>query len=355
MKGKSRTRQARSAEDEFMSHSHQQARWCIVVADAAAPDWVDSAQTHVQRAPAPVQYCGIGEPTTMLQKALHRARRITHANRILVTAAEVHRSHWEPALWFIPTEHRFLSESPGWSSFTTAAAVLSIAARTPSASVTILPARCYVADEWILTVALHTALSNMTMADDGVVTLGLANAADELDEDYLIVDDPQGDRPIVPVSVTARRPVDWVARHLVGRGALMASGIYVGHADLLAAVLYKYWPKLTHEVLRHLARSFSPGVENRFPADLVEQALRAAPHSFWKHPPWLPLRALRVAHCGLSSLRSGRAIDQILGSQQKRGILTAVPDTPCNIPPRGSQDSRDLIRVRKRKAREPSR
>lgn len=292
-------------------------------------------------APAPVQYSGFAEPTTMLQKALHRARRIARANRILVTAAEVHRSHWQPALWFIPPEHRFVSESPAWSALTTAAAVLSIAARVPSAAVTILPARCYVEDEWTVTVALHTALSNMAEAADGVVTLGMAGGASEVDEDYLLVDEAADGRPIVPVSVTARRPLDWVARHLVSRGALVASGIFIGHADVLAAVLYKYWPKPTHQLLRHLARSFAAGVENRLPAVLVEEALRAAPQSFWQHPPWMPLRALPVAHCGWSSLRSGRAIDQILAPQHKAGLLKAVPDMPRNtrrISPRSARN-----------------
>ena len=302
-------------------------RWCIVVADAVAPDRVVCGN-EARATPAPVQYSGFGEPATMLQKALHRARRIAHANHILVTAAEVHRSHWQPALWFIPAEHRFVSESPGWSSLTTAAAVLSIAARVPSAAVTILPARCYVDNEWTLTVALHTALSNIARAADGVVTLGIAGGASELDEDYLLVEDPPDDCPIVPVSVTARRPMDWIARHLVGRGALVASGIFIGHADALAAVLYKYWPKPTHQLLRHLARSFAAGVENRLPAALVEQALSAAPQSFWKHPPWLPLRALPVAHCGWSSLRSERAIDQVLATQHQSDLPTALADVP---------------------------
>src|ERR1700688_4871003 len=173
-----------------MSAPRPPTRWCIVVADAAAPERVVAGDHEAQGAPAPVQYCRFGEPTTMLQKALHRARRIARANRILVTAAEVHRSHWQPALWFIPPEHRFVSESPGWSSLTTAAAVLSIAARVPSAAVTILPAGCYVEDEWTLTVALHTALSNLGHAADGVVTLGMAGGASEVDEDYLLVDDP---------------------------------------------------------------------------------------------------------------------------------------------------------------------
>jgi mannose-1-phosphate guanylyltransferase len=296
-------------------------RWCIVVADAAAPDWTVSENSDAQS--APVQYCGLGEPTTMLQKALHRARRIAHATRILVTATEVHRAHWQSALWFMPPEHRFVSESPGWSSLTTAAAVLSIAARAPSACVTILPARCYVADEWTLTVALHTALSKPAFVADGVVTLGMAGGASEVDEDYLMVGDESDGRPIVPVSVTARRPIDWVAHHLVGRGALVASGIYVGHADALAALLYKYWPKVTHQLLRHVARSFAPGVENRLPPTLVEEALQAAPQSFWKHLPWMPVRALRVAHCGWSSLRSRRAIEQIIAPQPSAPSIKA--------------------------------
>jgi mannose-1-phosphate guanylyltransferase len=120
------------------------AHWCM--ADVVAPDWPPAGGTNAHT--TPVQFCG--EPTTMLQKALHRARRIAHANRILVTGAELHRAHWQPALWFVRTEHRCVSEFPGWSSLTTAAAALSIAARDPSAAVTILPARSYVADEWML-------------------------------------------------------------------------------------------------------------------------------------------------------------------------------------------------------------
>src|SRR6202023_487431 len=177
-------------------------RWCIVVADAAAPDWVVSEGSEHS---APIQYCGLGEPTTMLQKALHRARRIAHATRILVTAAEAHRSHWESALWFIPSEHRFLSESPGWSSLTTAAAVLSIAARAPDALVTILPARCYVADEWTLTIALHRALSERTVRANGIVTLRMVGADTDVDENYLLLGASNG-QPTVAVSGIARRP-----------------------------------------------------------------------------------------------------------------------------------------------------
>jgi hypothetical protein len=59
---------------------------------------------------------------------------------------------------------------------TTAGAVLSIAARTPTSLITIMPARCYVEDEWTQTVALHRVLSAPSLLVDGIVTLGIIGA-----------------------------------------------------------------------------------------------------------------------------------------------------------------------------------
>src|SRR6202035_1316114 len=109
-------------------------------------------------------------------------------------------------------------------------AVLSIAARAPSASVTILPARCYVADEWTLTVALQRALSERSFLADGMVTLGMVGAESDVDEDYLVLGAPDG-RPTVAVAAIAQRPKEGVARELVRRGAVVASGIYVAYAS----------------------------------------------------------------------------------------------------------------------------
>src|SRR5580692_11696703 len=228
------------------------ARWCIVVADAAGPEW--PLHENIDSPRAPVQYCGLGEPTTMLQKALHRAGRIANAARVIVTADERNRSHWQPALWFMRAEKRFVTESPGWSLLTTAAAVLSIGALAPTALITILPARSYVADEWTLTVALHRVLSDRAFLADGIVTLGMVGAQSSVDEDYLVLSAPDG-RPTVAVSVTAQRPTEWAARDLVRRGAVVASGIYVAQARALVALLYRYWPTLTRKILRHLKGS----------------------------------------------------------------------------------------------------
>jgi mannose-1-phosphate guanylyltransferase len=281
-------------------------RWCIVVADAAGPDWPLSDDIDAKS--APVQYCGLGEPTTLLQKALHRAGRISHSARVMVTAAEVHRSHWQHALWFMRAEHRFVSESPGWSLLTTAAAVLSIAARTPSALITILPARCCVADECTLTLALRRALLERRFLSEGILTLGIIGFG--VDEDYLVLRVPD-DPPTVAVAFTAQRPTEWVAQNIVRRGGVVATGIYIATANALASLLYRYWPTLTHKILRHLKHSHVPGVENRIAPALAQEALRAASRPFWDRPPWLTLRAVRVANCGWSGLHSMRAIEQI--------------------------------------------
>ena len=295
-----------------MSSARRQTRprWCIVVADAAGPEWPFSQGINVQS--TPVQFCGFAEPTTMLQKALHRAGRISHPARVMVTAAEAHRSHWQQALWFTRAEHRFVSESPGWSLLTTAAAVLSIAVQTPTALITLLPARCYVADEWTLTLALHRALSERRLLSEGILTLGIMGSG--LDEDYLVLREPD-DRPTIAVAYTAQRPTQWVARDLVRGGAVVASGIYIGSASALAALLHRYWPTLTRKILRHLEQSHLPGVENRITTALAQEALHAAARPFWDRPPWLTLRALRVAQCGWSSLGSTEAIKRIATPQ----------------------------------------
>jgi mannose-1-phosphate guanylyltransferase len=290
------------------------ARWCIVVADAVGPEWPLSDDINSPR--APVQYCGLGEPTTMLQKAMHRAGRISRAARVMVTADERNRSHWQPALWFLRAEHRFVSESPGWSLLTTAAAVLSIAARDPSALITILPARSYVADEWTLTVALHRVLSNRSFLSDGIVTLGMLGTQPGVDEDYLVLSSPDG-RPTSAVSGTAQRPAEWVARDLVRRGAVVASGIYVAYARTLVALLYRYWPMLTRKILRQVSHPLAAGAENNIPPSLAREELRVASRPFWDRPPWMPVRAMRVASCGWSSLASLHAIERVARPGQR--------------------------------------
>jgi hypothetical protein len=164
--------------------SNKRKSWCIVVADDHGPEYVPSAVGHIKK--SPVQYCGFGEPTTLLQRALHRAKQIAPTANIAVAVREEDRERWEPALWFVRPERRFVSDSRITVSLTTAAALLSIAADSAWNVVTILPARCYVADEWILSAALDRLHTTLAKIPEGVGTLGMIDIDDGVDEDYLV-------------------------------------------------------------------------------------------------------------------------------------------------------------------------
>jgi hypothetical protein len=122
-------------------------RWSIVVADDHGPEWSPAVLADTK--PAPIQCCRLSGPRTLLQKALDRALNIAPAANVMVTALRTFRPHWEPSLWFVRLENRFIVDSRP-SPLATAAALLSIARRTPSDIVTLLPARCFVARDDIL-------------------------------------------------------------------------------------------------------------------------------------------------------------------------------------------------------------
>jgi hypothetical protein len=88
--------------------AHSASNWCIVVADASGTRGRVAGDPDTSR--APIQFLRLAEPTTMRQKVLHRAGRISGHTSILVTAADPRRAYWHRSLWFIPAEHIFVSE-----------------------------------------------------------------------------------------------------------------------------------------------------------------------------------------------------------------------------------------------------
>jgi hypothetical protein len=282
--------------------------WCIVVADDHGPEYVPSMAGNAKK--SPVQYCGFGGPTTLLQRALHRAKQIAPTAQIIVTVREENRAHWEPALWFIHPERRFVSDTRLTSSLTTAAALLSIAADSVSHVVTILPARCYVADEWILSAALHRLRAMLPRIPEGVGTLGMIDIDDGIDEDYLV---PCGTKmgPVVAVQGIARQPAAWVARYLRQHGAMVASGILMGYAGRFAAHICKHRPT----IMKALAGAQCEAVgERRLSVDGCRDVPKSVLRSLRWWPPTFPQQAFPVYRCGWKGLRTVRAVARISAS-----------------------------------------
>src|SRR5580704_17833750 len=247
--------------------------WSIVVADDHGPEWAPVTFAGAQ--PAPVQYRPLTGSRTPLQKALDRALSVAPAANVMVTAMRTFRSHWEPSLWFVRAENRFVGDNQQSSPLATAAALLSIAMRTPSDIVTLVPARCFVAHDGILQEGLERALAVLPTLPERVVTLGMVDLDEGVDESYLVV----GRSCAGPGLVThgyARHPLPWVARYLRQQGAVVASGIVTGYAGIFAAHISKHWPGLAHDLAKVVASARATGGEIAIPAKLSAKKPKTA-------------------------------------------------------------------------------
>lgn len=284
------------------------APWAIVIADDHGADSGLTAECDGQA--APVQYCRLNGGRPAFQDALRRAMRVAPISQVLVTAQDAYRQYWQPALWSIRPEHRFASTQAGMSWLTTACAILAIAYKAPNSIVTLLPGRCFVTHESILTEAIDRAISLLPMVPEGVITLGMQDLDDGIDEDYLVP--PKGEREFLqPLLGVARRPLPWIAQYLRAEGALVASRVTCSYARTLAAHIALVWPGLASRLLeRILADTAQRGegvVRISVPKGLPKALLRSR---HW-YPPALPQRALRVSACGWSGLRTARAVARV--------------------------------------------
>jgi mannose-1-phosphate guanylyltransferase len=276
-------------------------RWCVVIADDHGPEWRS----------LPVQYCRLRETSTLLQKALRRASKIAPTAQIAVTALEEYREYWEPSLWFTPPANRFICDNRAASTLAAAAALLSIANKSPSSIVTVLPARCHVEHERVLGAAIEQAIALLPHVAEGVITLGMVDLNEGVDEDYLITGRARSG-PGFTVQGYARRPISWVAHHLRQQGASIASGITIGYAGAFAAHISKHWPGVTNQLSRLIAAASEAGVECEVPLELRRGMPNPKLRFLRWQPPSFAQRAFRVFRCGWSSLKSPRAVERII-------------------------------------------
>jgi len=270
---------------------------------------------------SPVQYCRLGGEATPLQRALHRAASIAPASQIMLTALEEYRDLWEPSVWLVRPHRRFIGDNQWASKLSSAAALLSVAARSPSSVVTILPARCYVADEWILSRGIRYALSELQGVPEGVVTLGMLDMDEGVDENYLIVSRPRFGRGL-SVDGFVRRPVAWVARHLKSHGALVASGIMIGYAGVFAAHISKNCPGIFNTLAKLSNAAEIAGEECDIPSSLNREAGRFVLRALRWHPPAFRQRVIGVCRSGWSGLHSPQSVARIadfLANESKPG------------------------------------
>jgi mannose-1-phosphate guanylyltransferase len=318
-----------------MSSLDHSSRWAIVVADEPAPEGL--SYEALESKSVPVQYCRLGDSATLLHRALQRAHSVAPVSQILVTALEAFRERWEPMLWFLRPDSRFVSERRAGSPLSVAAAILSIAERSPSSIVTILPARRYVAHEWLLRRALQYAADELPYIPEGAATLGMLDIDESLDEDYLVVGRAAAG-PGLAVQGIARRPTAWVARHLRREGAVVASGVTIGYAGVLAAHLSKQWPGIASTLMQLLTAATAAQAECEIPASLLEGVPRTLLKSLKWSAPALPQRAFTVCLSGWSGLKSPQEVTRIMDFLRRAGQRKRYPAEVHTLVPASARE-----------------
>ncbi len=237
-----------------------------------------------------------------LRQASLRARRLASPANILVSAREEDRNTWAGPLWFTKPAGRFISDRGVPTSLSTAAAVLSVAARSPSCLVTILPSDFWVARESALAESIDNALSALQGVPDTIATLGMNDTHPGTDEDYLIVG-PGNSQIGAAIQARANRPGPAEVRRLLENGALVASGILLGHAQAFAARIHRYWPQLARELTDMVSTDRSPALEYQLSAEKCLRISSSVVRSMRLFPPTFAMRAFRVEGSGWCSRR----------------------------------------------------
>jgi hypothetical protein len=229
-----------------------------------------------------------------------------------LSARDGDRSCWMSPFWFTRPSNRFISERGVPTSCSTAAAVLSVAARAPSCLVTILPSDFWVARESALRDAIDSVLISLQGSPSIVATLGMSDAHTEADEDYLIVG-PGNSHMGAAIQARVNRPAPSAARRLLEQGALVASGILLGHAQAFAARIHRYWPQLARELSGIGGLERRPEAEPRLLANVYQHISRLGSLSMSLFPPTFAMRAFHVRGSGWCSRKRLNDIQRVQG------------------------------------------
>jgi mannose-1-phosphate guanylyltransferase len=284
--------------------SNLQARCCIVIADENRPERVggtlNGENTSSRSAEAAMKM-------GFLRQASLRASRLVSAAHVLLSAQESDRNIWERPLWFTRPANRFIADSGTPTALSTAAAILSVAAGSPSCLVAILPSDFWVARGSVLIEAIERVFTSLHRVPGGVATLGMVDAHTESDEDYLVVG-PDNAQTGAVIHAKWNRPALPIARQLTKEGAIVFSGILLGYAHAFSAHIYEYWPHLARELdLTRESNSISE-CEHRFPYDAYRHIPRSVIGSVRWSAPTFPMRVFRVQGSGWCSRKFPREV-----------------------------------------------
>jgi hypothetical protein len=196
---------------------------------------------------------------------------------------------------------------------------MDIAPVTPSRTKFSVPGPPGVIDE-----ALDQAMAVLPTIPEGIVTLGMMDIAEPVDEGYLLPAKPSLG-PAQSLLGVARRPTEWIARSLRENGAMVASQITIGYFGVVVAHISRRCPGLCSRSVRLNNDAMTAGAETRIPHVIQRGLPTAVSRSLGWHPPSLLQRALCVRHCGWGGLRTAQSVARIGTIVLRGGTVAPTP------------------------------
>jgi len=283
-------------------------RWCIIQSDGDRAHL--GTLTRVGASRVPIQYCRLGEPSQLAQRALQRALRVCVLQQVVVTTAESHRAWWSGPFWAVPARHRVVDESSGRQTVTLAMAVVAMEQEAPDAILTVMPADAFCANEWAVQSGITAAVRALENLPAHLLALATECARYDESQDYLVAGEPD-DLPGRSVAHCIRRPTAPVGRNLIAKGAWVNSGIYVTRVSTMISILESLWPRMMESVRAIVQSPHEQGQELKVPARLAgAEFLRPWRHT-WLQRPVARLRAIKLDDVAWSSLGSMETIERL--------------------------------------------
>ena len=278
----------------------------------------------------PKQYCSLNGGASLLQEAMHRARRLVPRERLCVVFAEQHRRFWGSTLRSLPPANAIVQPRNCGTANGILLALLSILERDPLARIVFLPADHYVRDELALVRRLREAATLLTRDLDGLLLVGIEPEQADPELGY-IVPGPRladGTRRVVRF---VEKPDLSTARTLIGAGALWNSFIFAARGPALLGLLRERMPDIVDRMAAALARDARLGSRGRALRELYAELPIADFSRTVAQGAEGSMRVITAPACGWSDLGTPERVADALRRMQEERLER--PPVPAVLPP----------------------
>jgi mannose-1-phosphate guanylyltransferase len=300
----------------------RQRTWALVLA-AGDGTRLASLTTDATGRSVPKQFCSLTGGHSLLEDAIHRARRIVPRDRLCAVVAADHRRYWQRTLWTLPASNIIVQPRNCGTANGILLAVLKILERDPLARIVFLPADHYVRDENALGTSLREAATLLTRQSGGLSLIGIEPEEADPELGYIVPGQELRDGTR-RVARFVEKPEPVLARALLAQGALWNSFIFAASGPGLLGMMREAMPDVVDAMSTALARDARLGARSSLEdlyrdlplVDFSRAVIQGAESR---------LRVIAAPACGWSDLGTPKRVADTLRRIEERRLDRIAP------------------------------